>query len=56
VHDNRVEVNEHLLIAPVCFHEAMEDGIRQGVASALAVVHSHFSNLVDIDEVAEGLP
>jgi hypothetical protein len=34
----------------------MGDGIRQGAASALAVVHSRFSNLVDVGEVAEGLP
>ena len=26
------------------------------MASALAVAHSHFSNMVDISEVVEGLP
>ena len=51
-----VEVNEHLHVVPTCFHEAMKDGIRQGAASALAVVHSHFSGLVDVGEVVEGLP
>ena len=38
------------------FYEAMEDGVRQGVASALAVVQFCFPDLVDVHEVAEGLP
>lgn len=38
------------------FREAVEDGVRQGAASALAVVHFRFSNLVDVSEVVEGLP
>jgi hypothetical protein len=44
--DNAAEVSEHLHVMPTCFREAMEDGIQQGAASALAVVHSRFSNLV----------
>jgi hypothetical protein len=40
----------------VCFREAVEDGSLQGVASALAMVHSHFSSLVDVVKVAKGLP
>lgn len=38
------------------FREIVEDGIRQGVASALVVVHFHFPDLVDVHEVVEGLP
>jgi hypothetical protein len=56
LHDNTVEVNEHLRATPAHFCEAMEDGIRHEAASALAVVHFHFSDLVDISEVAEGFP
>jgi hypothetical protein len=41
---------------PMRFREAIEDGVRQGAASALAVVHFCFSGLVDVREVAEGLP
>lgn len=53
-HDNATEVNEHLSATPVRFHGAMEDGVWQGVASALAMVHFRFPSLVDISEVAEG--
>lgn len=56
VHDNAAEVNEHLRAGSTRFRKAMEDGIRQGVASELAMVHSRFSNLVDVNEVAKGLP
>jgi hypothetical protein len=41
---------------PVRFHEAVEDGIRQGAAFTLVVVHFCFRGLVDVGEVAEGLP
>ena len=34
----------------------VEDGIRQGAALASAMVHFRFPGLVDISEVAEGLP
>jgi hypothetical protein len=54
--DNMTEVNEHLCAASMCFHEAIEDGVRQGADSALAVVHFRFLGLVDVREVAEGLP
>jgi hypothetical protein len=54
--DNATEVSEHLRAMLARFREAMEDGIQQGAASALAMVHSHFSNLVGIGEVVEGLP
>jgi hypothetical protein len=50
------EVNEHLHAMLVGFGEAVEDGIRQGAASALAVVHFSLSDLVDVGVVAEGLP
>lgn len=56
MHDNVMEVNDQLRVVPACFREAVEDGIRQGAASALAVVHIHFPDLVDISEAAEGLP
>ena len=56
VRDNAAEVNEHLCATSARFRVAVEHGIQQGAASALAVVHSCFSNLVDVDEVAEGLP
>jgi hypothetical protein len=56
VHDNTIEVNEHLCATPTCFSKAMKDGIRQGAASAMAVVHFHFSDLVDVGELVEGLP
>ena len=42
VHDNMTEVNERSRAVPVCFREAVEDGIRQGATSALAVMHFHF--------------
>lgn len=48
-----VEVNEHLRAASVSFHEAVEDGVWQGAASALAMVHFHFPALVDVSEVAD---
>lgn len=54
--DNVTEVNKHLYTAPARFHEAVEVGVRQGAASALAVVHFLFPSLVDISEVAEGFP
>jgi hypothetical protein len=56
VRDITVEVNEHLRAASVSFHEAMEDGVWQGAASALAMVHFRFLGLVDVSEVAEELP
>lgn len=52
--DNVMEVNKHLHATSACFHEAVEEGVRQGAASALAVVHFHFPSLVDVSEVAEG--
>ena len=54
--DNAREVNEHLHAVSVRFCEAMEDGVRQGVASALAMVHFYFLDLVDVHVVQEGLP
>jgi hypothetical protein len=50
-----MEVNEHLCAVLVHFYEAMEDGIQQGMASALAMVHFCFFGLVDVSEVVEGL-
>lgn len=40
--DNAWEVNEHPRAAPVHFSKAVEDGVWQGAASALAVVHFRF--------------
>ena len=56
VHDNAKEVGEHLRATPVRFREAVEDGVRQGAAAVLAVVHFRFPDLVDVREVVEGLP
>ena len=39
---------------PERFHKVMEDGVRQGAASTLAVVHFRFLGLVDVREVAGG--
>lgn len=53
VRDNAQEVNEHLCAVPTCFPKTVEDGIRQGVASTLAIMYSHFSSLVNICMVRE---
>lgn len=39
VRDNEVEANARLRPMPERFHEAMEDGVRKGASSALAMVH-----------------
>jgi hypothetical protein len=39
-----------------CLYEAMEDGVCQGAASALAAVLFRFPGLVDVYEVAGGFP
>ena len=52
--DNTAEVNAWLCTKPERFREATEDGVWQGAASALAVVHFRFPGLVDIHEVAGG--
>lgn len=38
------------------FYEAMEDGVYQGAASALATVHFWLPSSVDVCEVAGGFP
>lgn len=40
----------------VHFYEAVQDGVWQGVASTLAMVHFCFPNLVDVHDMVEGLP
>ena len=39
---------------PERFHKVMEDGVRQGAASTLAMVHFWFPGLVDIRKVVGG--
>ena len=55
VRNNAEMVNEHLHAVPTHFCEAVEDGVWQGAASTLAVVHFCFLGLVDVRKVAEGL-
>ena len=54
--NNVVEVNARLHATPECFHEAMEDGVWQGVALVWAMVHFWFPSLVNVYEVAGGFP
>lgn len=54
IRDNATEVIGWLCDMPSCFHDAVEDGVWQGTASALVVVHFRFCHLVDVHEVAAG--
>lgn len=44
-------MNAWLYASPKCFREAVEDGVRQGAASALAVVYFQFPSAVNVHEV-----
>lgn len=54
MHDNKAEVNAWLQAVPERFREAMDDGVRQGVASALVAVHFWFPGSVNVHEVVRG--
>lgn len=45
---NAAKVNARLHAALERFHEAVEDGVRQGAASVLAAVHFWFPGLVNV--------